>query len=325
MRKYFLIITSAERAWVGLIAALVGFLMSVWTPLPVRIALLTLVLPVGVFSFAYLVVYTLWPATSAHLPKFKQWVHVTAASIPSRLKGGKSKSLPRLGTPDSAAFFAQRFAEAFPGVRQIHWYEQREAVKRLKTLLQEPLVFKNDHGYTTPIWWWRDGNLQIPSFRVLSKDTVLLDTKELQIKRIAAVPSSEYYRAFVYIEAAPMKPCGAYEWNEEKIQQWISGHGYAWEEYGLHKGKHVVSRSEFDDNAAVIRGKLVRLDGDVELRERYITPYNLVIAPHLSPINNTGFDSKLRALMDRLLTGDAEISELKEEVRHLPKPRAWGE
>ena len=325
MRNYFLTITSAERAWVGLIAASVGLLVSVWTPLAVTIVLLTVLLPVGVFSLAYLAVYTLWPATSAHWPKLKQWVNVAAASITSRLKGGKSKSLPRLGTSDSAAFFAQRFSEAFPGVRKITWYEQREAVKRLKVLMQEPFVFKNDHGYTTPIWWWRDGNLQIPSFRVLSKGSVLLDTKELQIKRIAAVPSGEYYRAFVYIEATPMKPCGAYEWNEEKIQQWISDHGYAWEEYGLYKGKHVVTRAEYDDNAAVIRGKLVRLDGDVELRERYITPYNLVIAPHLSPINNPDFDSTLRALMDRMLTNNAEISELEEKVRHLPKHRVWGD
>lgn len=39
-------------------------------------------------------------------------------------------------------------------------------------------------------------------------------------------------------------------------------------EYGLYKGKHVVSRAEYDDNAAVIRGKPVRLGRDVELRER---------------------------------------------------------
>lgn len=321
MRKYFLTITSADRAWVGLITALVGILVSIWTPLPVTIALLTVLLPVGVFSFAYLIVYTFWPASLKNFPKLSKWLYVKTTSLLVRLKGTKPKSLVRLSTSESAVFFAQRFAEAFPGVREISWYERAEAVKRLEVLLREPLIFKNDHGYTTPIWWWRDGNLQIPSFRVLSKDTVLLDTKELQIKRVAAVPSSEYYRAFVYIETAPMEPCGAYDWDDEKIQQCISNHGYACEEYGLYKGKHVVDRAEYDDNAAVIRGKLVRLNGDVELRERYITPYNLVVAPHLSPINNTSFDSTLCDLLDGMLAGDADITELKEEVRRLPKPR----
>lgn len=325
MRKYFLTITSADRAWVGLIAASVGILFSILTPLPVSIVLLTVLLPLGFFSFAYLIVYTFWPATLEKISKFSKWVYARGGSLLIRLKGDEPKSFARLGTSESAAFFAQRFAEAFPGVRQIKWYDHAEAVKRLKVLLRDPLVFKNDHGYTTPIWWWRDGNLQIPSFRILSKNTVLLDTKELQIKRIAAVPSSDYYRAFVYIEAAPMKPCGLYEWDEEKIQKWVSDHGYAWEEYGLYKGKHHVNRAEYDDNAAIISGKLVKLDGDVELRERYITPYNFVIASHLSPINNMIFDSKLCDLLDGMLAGDTDIIELKEEVRRLPKSRAWSD
>jgi len=326
VRKYFHTITSSKHAWVGLLAGTVGALVSVWTPPLVTIALLTVSLPIGVFSLAYLCVHTFWPAVTVHGPNFWQWLHSTATSMRNRLVGtNKSKALTSLPSSQSASFFAQRFAEAFPGVRQVTWYDRREAVKRLKVLLQEPLVFKSDHGYTIPIWWWRDGNLQISSFRTLSKDVVLLDTKELKINRIAAVPSREYYRSFVYLEADPMEPCGAYDWSAAEIQQCVADHGYAWEEYGLYKCKHVVNRAEYDDNAAVIRGKLVKLDDDAELRERYITSYNLVIAPHLSPINNNSFDSRLRAFMDRMIKGDAEIEELKEEVRKLPKPRAWGE
>ena len=226
---------------------------------------------------------------------------------------------------ESASFFAQRFAQAFPGVRTIQWYKDREAIKRLKVLLKDPLIFKHKDGQTIPIWWWRGGNLPIPFFKTLSKGVVLLDTKELKIKRIAAVPSSSYYRSIVYLESEPMKPCGAYKWNEKKIEQWVHDHGYAWEEYGLYKGKHVVSRAEYDDNAATIKGKIVTLGSDVELRERYITPYNLIIAPHLSPINNSEFDATLRSFMDRMLQGKADIEELADQVKHLPKHRAWGQ
>lgn len=226
-----------------------------------------------------------------------------------------------LAPSSSASFFAQRFAAAFPGVRDISWYEGREAIRRLEVLMELPLVFQNGSGETTPIWWWRDGNLQISKFKKLTRNTVLLNTKELKVRRIAAVPSSSYYRCFVYLEAEPMKPCGAYEWTEAQKLQCVRDFGYAWEEYGLYKGKHIVSREEYDDNAAEINGKLVNLSHDVELRERYITPYNLVIASHMSPINNNEFDHVLHEFMNRMLLNETKIDELYEHLQKLPKLR----
>jgi|GEM_PF-4910333 len=235
----------------------------------------------------------------------------------------KSKKPEALIPSNSASFFAERFAHAFPGVRKIEWYEGPDAIKRLQVLLKEPLVFERENSETTPIWWWRGGNLQIPSFKVLRRGVVLLDTKEMKISRIAAVPSSSYYRSFVYVEASPMKPCGAYHSDAKKIARMVNDHGYAWEEYGLFKGKHVVSRPEYDDNAASIRGKLVKLGADVELRERYISPFNLLVASQLSPINNPAFDFKLVELMNGMLDGTTTIFELKAETDKLPKPPGW--
>jgi hypothetical protein len=224
-----------------------------------------------------------------------------------------------LAPSDSASFFSQRFSAAFPGVRKITWYDGSNAIRRLEVLMKEQLVFQNDSGKTTPIWWWRDGNYQISKFKKLSRNTVLLDTKELKVRRLIAVPYSSYYRCFVYLEAAPMKPCGAYKWTEAGKLKLVQDSGYAWEEYGLYKGKHAVTRTEFDDNAAEINGKLVTLNHDVELRERYITPYNLLIAPHGSPINNKEFDYVLRDFMNRMLQDKANIEELYELVQKLPK------
>lgn len=229
-----------------------------------------------------------------------------------------------LDPSESSSFFAARFGLAFPGCREIKWYNGKEAIERLSKLLEEPLKFKNKDGEMSPIWWWRDGNMPIENFRTISRREVLLDIKELKIGKVAAVYSTIYYRCFVYVEAEPMKPTGIYEWNEEKIKKWVQEIGYAYEEYGLYKGKIPISRAEYDDNATLIKDKLVTLGKDVELRNRYITPYNFVIAPHSSPINNNCFDQDLINHLNMMIKGKATIEELKDKVEKLPKARMWG-
>ena len=228
-----------------------------------------------------------------------------------------------LHSSESAAFFAERFGQAFPGIRSTTWFKEQEAVKRLKVLLQKPLSFKAENSITTPIWWWRYGNLQITRFRALNKETVLLDTKELLINRIAAVYNSSYKRLFVYVEAKAMPPTGLYEWSEEKIKEWVVESGYAWEEYSVYKNKHLLTRAEHDDNAAIIKGKHVKLNGADELRERYITPYNFVIASHHSPINNPDFDSILCESLNGVLANEVDISDLADQVNQLPNARIY--
>lgn len=166
----------------------------------------------------------------------------------------KIESQPRrkLQNSESTAFFAERFGLAFPGIRSTTWFEGVDAVQRLKVLFQEPLSFEGNNSITTPIWWWRGGNLQISRFRVLNNETVLLNSKELLINRIAAVYNGSYKRLFVYIEAKPMPPTGLYDWNEEKIESWVNEMGYAWEEYSIYKKKHLLTRAEHDDNATII-------------------------------------------------------------------------
>ena len=222
---------------------------------------------------------------------------------------------------ESASFFAERFSQAFPGVRSTMWFEEKEAVKRLKVLLQEPLSFKSGNSINSPIWWWGDGNLQIERFRVLNSETVLLDTKELMVNRVAAVYSTSYKKLFVYVEAKAMPQTGLYEWSEDQIERCISDYGYAHEEYSIYKNKHFLTRAEHDDNATIINGKHVNLNGADELRERYITPYNFVIASHLSPINNNDFDEILCDDLRKILSDNSEISNLANKVKRLPAAR----
>jgi len=228
-----------------------------------------------------------------------------------------------LSAASSATLFDYRFGLAFPGLRETKWFEGEEAVRRLSKLLETPLEFENSrNGLSAPIWWWRNGNLGISKFKILSKNEVLINVKELKIKKIAAVYSQTYYRTFVYVETEPMNVIGIYkDHNEAWKKNMIEYVGYASEEYGLFKGKNKVTRDEYDDNAAVINKKLVELGNDVELRVRYVSPYNFIIAPHASPINNHNFDTDLSNHLGLMLEEKATIEELIVKVKALPESR----
>lgn len=217
----------------------------------------------------------------------------------------------------SSEFFARRFARAFPGVRTIQWFDDPAAIRtRLLRLLEPPLTF--DHA--TPVWWWRDGNLQIEEFSIQPDGRYLMDVTELDVRRIAAAPGRAYWQSFVYVEAAGLPPSGAYVPNAEGSKNTIDNFGYDYEEYGLVDGKHVVTRGEYDDGAAMIGGDLQDIHGRADLRVRHLTPYNFLIAANGSPINNPAFDQTLADQLDGILkTGDG-LDDLAAKIWKLRRP-----
>jgi hypothetical protein len=222
------------------------------------------------------------------------------------------------------AFFAHRFARAFPGVRESTWFLGKDAVERLAILLEEPLRFSlPNRGEIGPVWWFRFGNNAIDHFRVLEPTSVLLDHKELPINRICASYSQSYKHLFVYVEAHPSPPTGLYPRSPEEFKAALNEFGYVWEEYGLFKNTHFVTRAEYDDNTAVILGKVVPLEDECQLRTRYLSPYNFVICGSDSPINNLKFDVTLQIYMNRLLAGEDCLTEFADLVACLPS-RTYG-
>jgi hypothetical protein len=230
------------------------------------------------------------------------------------IRPSKQDTLPSLGGESSTAFFSNRFAKAFPGVRGIQWFRNPiEAVKRLEIFFTNPFVFSDGQ----PIWWWRSGDMYIQSFSKLTEDTVLFDHQEITIDELAAVNEGSYYQEFIYIKAKPSPPSGLYD--TAHVQDQVALQGYAGEEYGLFRGKP-ITRAEYDDGAAVIDGNVIDLNGEARLRERYLTPYNFIIAAHESPINNTDQFYQLRAdLLNRILRGEATVEELTSAVLKLPR------
>lgn len=58
--------------------------------------------------------------------------------------------------------------------------------------------------------------------------------------------------------------------------------------------------------------------GRTQLRVRYVTPYNFIIAASQSSINNSYFDEFLKDAMSRMLHGE-DLLQLGETVLKLPK------
>ena len=218
---------------------------------------------------------------------------------------------------DSTVFFYERFGSAFPGVRGVEYFkESKAAVDRLCLLLKDPLVFKNQ----TPIWWWRSGELPIDSFRRIDDSTVIMNFEELNIEEIAAINPGSYYRCFVYVKAAPSEPSGLYDYSY--IEESVNYLGYASEEFAIYKNKF-ITRAEYDDNAAIIDGSPVDLNGEAVLRVRYLTPYNFIIAPHNSPINNIDFDKIRDEILNEILQGKCELNKLVNAFMKLPKRQIY--
>lgn len=213
----------------------------------------------------------------------------------------------------TTAFFSERFGLAFPGVRGVEWFDEpKTAVDRLCLLLKKPIVFPN----TTPIWWWRNGDLPISDIRREAANLLLMDGEELLIKRIAAVDPGAYWQQFVYVEVEPLPPTGLYP--DLDIERSIDRKGFASEEFALFMGQY-ISREMYDDGAAVIDGTVVPLEGNAEIRRRFLTPYNFIIAPVGSCINNQEFDDERDAMLNGMLDGTVDIEQLADRVRQLPK------
>lgn len=213
----------------------------------------------------------------------------------------------------STVFFSSRFSDSFPGVRGIQWFrDPHVAVKRLKLFFREPFVFRD----SSPIWWWRSGDMYINHFEVLSPDTVLLDYQELIVEELAAVNAGAYYQSFLYIKTKPSQPTGLYD--SASVQAQVEHWGYAREEFGLFRGRP-VSRAEYDDGSTVIDGEVIDMNRESQLRVRYTTPYNLLIAPMDSPINNNRFDHQRDEILNAILKRKASLETLVGAVLQLPK------
>lgn len=225
----------------------------------------------------------------------------------------EEEKLPSIGGQDSTVFFSNRFSDAFPGVRGIERFANPVvAVERLRLFFADPFFFRDSQ----PIWWWRTGDMHIDRFEVLAPDTVLLDHQELVIDELVAVNAGSYYQSFIYLKTKPSNPSGLND--HASIDDQVAHWGYAREEFAVFRGRP-VTRAEYDDGSAIIDGQVVDLNREATIRVKYLTPYNLIIAPHGSPINNNRFDRIRVEILNQVLAGSSTVEELTTAVLQLPK------
>ena len=106
------------------------------------------------------------------------------------------------------------------------------------------------------------------------------------------------------------------------IQNHINSFGYSWEEYGLIKNwigwKTPIRREDYDDGATVIRGK-VRNTFNAELRVRYLSDYNFIIAAKGSPYNSNKFTRNSKRYLNGILKKEIDPNDFFEFLKEFNK------
>lgn len=221
-------------------------------------------------------------------------------------------------------FFDHRLRSAFPGIRGLNLFENsKEALDRLEILLRYPLKFDEGQGYevmTDPVWWFRGSQASsIRSLLRLNENKFVLDDNELSIKKFGVFRSDFYWQSFIYIETYGEEPIGIYSHTQDTLENMVGNWGYADEEYAIFDGTP-ISRESYDDGAAVIEGKVIDIMG-AELRVRYLTDYNFVIASKFSPINSMEFQRNSKQFFDGILGGTHQLDNLLNYITQLPRHR----
>lgn len=217
-------------------------------------------------------------------------------------------------------FFAHRIGKAFPGVRgKREFTDPKECVDRLEILLKHPLN-KSTQGMTDPIWWFRGGsNLDIETFTRITPTKFLMNSDEIEVKRVVVYVSRHYFRSFVYVEAFPEESIGIYgKVDQQYVDEMVKTYGEHHEEYAVYEG-HAITRAEFDDGAAEIDGKIVDITGKAKLRVRYLTPYNFIICAKWNPLNENQYDDRVEDILNGILKGIRTIDELTALVEKIPR------
>jgi len=235
-------------------------------------------------------------------------------------KKSKGQLLQEWTYQSDEVFFAERFAFAFPGLRDPKWFYRKEASDRLMLLLKHPLVFKHGQGTVTPIWWWSDGNLHISNCVRKGRTKILLDVYEHDIDRILAAYHRSYHKLFVYVQTKGMKPTGLYKQYRSINSSTADRYHFLREEYGIYNKRHLITRSEYYDGAAKIGRKIINTTGKSELRVRSLTPFIFLIAPNGSPINNNDFDIVLENYLEKIIKSQVTPEELMENIFALERP-----
>lgn len=219
---------------------------------------------------------------------------------------------------ESDTYFANCIAQTFPGDRGVVWYNSPStAVRKLKLFFEN---LNRDYPDGDTVWWRRGGSaFSIARAEVLDSNKILLENDRFQITRMA-VCVSQYYKHFIYIEAAPEPSvCIPPTVVPDDLKEM---RGYYTEEYAEFQGR-IISRHEYDDGAAIFGEKVVPLHGQARLRVRYLTKVNFVLTAKNSSYNNNRFERLSEEFFNEALESEAgkkKFFEFMDTFQKIDKP-----
>lgn len=236
-------------------------------------------------------------------------------------KGKIIKEKTIIKTPPTVLFY-DRLTKAFPGVRGVKWFEKKAAVDGLNRFLFEPLRYDIAEGYgvlADPIWWFRGSSASpITNYKNLGDNKILLNNNdELIIDRVGVYHSSSYYSCFIYIEASADKPSGVNEIIPSVVQRQVDSRGYYYESFAI-ENDTLVTFEEYQDGAAFIKGEYTELINP-QLRNRYLSKYNIILVPKSSPHNTREGNILGEQYMNSILRGERTLEQFTEEYDLLPR------
>lgn len=227
----------------------------------------------------------------------------------------------------STVLLAQRLSEAFPGQRGLAWYTDPKLItQRLSIVLQDPTLFDPEdvpHDMVSdPIWWYRGySSMYITKFKKIGSTKALMDFDELNFDKIAVNIDDHYYKSFIYVELKGDKSAGVSGITDEQIEEIIQRRGYASEEVGFFR-KNYIKRQEYEDRAIIKKGKIIKAP-DSELRVRYLSRYNFLIAAKQSPYNSTKFENESRDIFDGILRGEKSFDDFLATLPSYKKKQSY--
>jgi hypothetical protein len=139
----------------------------------------------------------------------------------------------------------------------------------------------------------------------------LVDTKELLVSSLSVYRCHEEEREFVYLDCAPLPPVFEERWPEERIAEWISEFGYAYEPLAW-IGDRYITQEEWDDGYYRDGSKSCPVPPNTEVRRRFISEYGLFIAPKESVFNSIEFRRNSHTMA--LLRRDISLEKFVEEA-----------
>jgi len=186
--------------------------------------------------------------------------------------------------------------------------------KALTTVLRPPLVFDDVTVPSDSLWWFRGSASDvIRAFESLGSGRYLINSEsardEIKVAKMWVNYSARGNEAsFVYVKCLADEPLFI---SRGEITAQLKWRPIAYEDVLYFPGLDRYETPEVDDS--------FRATHRSELRSRYVTPYNLFIAPKESRINNTGaLGDMLDRLCNDLLTGQVPVETAATVVSQLP-------